>query len=108
MPITDTDRTKSMDIFDRIDANNDGFISLDELKDCYEHKFAEEWFPKIDANKDGRISKEEWLRFTATWTPEDIKEVHRMLCPGKSPTSPIFLIGVAAALAFVIYVKTRK
>ena len=110
MPISDADRTKMMDIFDCIDANNDGFISLDELKVKFRDKAAEEWLALIDANKDGKISKEEWLKFMATWAPdsEELKEIHRMFCPGKSPMSPIFLIGVAAALAFVIYIKTRK
>ncbi|WP_338359435.1 hypothetical protein [Yeosuana marina] len=41
-------------IFKRMDANNDGYLALEEVKGPLKNDFA-----KVDANEDGLISKEE-------------------------------------------------
>lgn len=54
------------DTFDVFDANDDGFISLDEYIDLFmayriEIRYSAKSFTKIDLNKDDLISKEELL-----------------------------------------------
>ena len=108
-PTSDADRTKMSDLFDYLDANDDGFISLDELKVVLPEESVKEvkaTLAVFDLNMDGRISKQEWLRGMATLGPEGIKVLHQKFF--ESPMSPIFLIAAAGHVAFVIYMKTRK
>jgi Ca2+-binding EF-hand superfamily protein len=45
-------------MFEKLDANRDGFLQRDELPER-----ARERFEQIDANRDGKLSREEFVRF---------------------------------------------
>jgi Ca2+-binding EF-hand superfamily protein len=62
--------------FRKIDANNDGFLTLDEFKvgpmAQKNPSKAEEIFNKMDTNSDGKVSLEEFTAFHHQWNPAEL------------------------------------
>ena len=117
MPTTmsDADRKMLADLFQLLDVNNDGFISMNELYDNVSKQTAETWMDSMDFNKDGKISKQEWLQaWGAAWN-ETVKDSMQELLRditwkrkfGMSPTLMLGVVGIVAALAFAMCVKAR-
>src|SRR5262245_27431483 len=48
------------DAFKRLDADNDGYVSREELNQRRRQNGARGTGPNADANNDGRITKDEW------------------------------------------------
>ena len=64
------------EVFKKLDANGDGFLSLDEFKASPLGKRdaakAEEIFKSMDTNSDGKVTLEEFKAFRPTLSPERI------------------------------------
>ena len=54
-----SDETKSNKIFDSLDTNKDGYISITELMAASDEKTANKIMAEVDTDKDGKISKDE-------------------------------------------------
>ena len=61
-----SDETKSNKIFDSLDTNKDGYISITELMAASDEKTANKIMAEVDTNKDGKISKDENDAFLKT------------------------------------------
>ena len=49
-------------LFDRMDANHDGYLTKDEVQKQFP-KFTDEMFQQADTNHDGKLSVAEWQAF---------------------------------------------
>ena len=49
-------------LFDRMDANRDGFLTKDEMQKQFP-KFTDEMFQQADTNHDGKLTVAEWQTF---------------------------------------------
>jgi Ca2+-binding EF-hand superfamily protein len=54
-----SDETKSNKIFDSLDTNKDGYVSITELMAAHDEKTANKIMAEVDTDKDGKISKNE-------------------------------------------------
>ena len=61
-----SDETKSNKIFDSLDTNKDGYVSITELMAAHDEKTANKIMTEVDTNKDGKISKDENDAFLKT------------------------------------------
>lgn len=48
--------------FDKLDANRDGYVSMDEMKMAHHPMMMDHW-NKMDANADGKVSRSEYMAF---------------------------------------------
>ncbi|WP_243311131.1 EF-hand domain-containing protein [Fundidesulfovibrio agrisoli] len=49
-------------LFDRMDANKDGYLTKDEVQKQFP-KFTDEMFQQADTNHDGKLTVAEWQAF---------------------------------------------
>lgn len=71
-----TNQDMANDVFELLDLNGDGSISLEEYKIVYRGwripaDLAEEIFPKLDLNGDGSISKDEFVELVRQFHTSD-------------------------------------
>jgi len=50
-------------LFEGIDGDKNGSLSIEELADVFQGGDLSGWFQKLDVNEDGEVSMEEWLGF---------------------------------------------
>jgi hypothetical protein len=95
------------ELFDRLDRDRDGALTVDDLDWSDRSPFVRQvlmtapWFRSIDTNSNGRISREEWDAFFAGaakgkdhLTREDLREALNppLLAKGGDKPSPLVLI----------------
>lgn len=72
MPLMKADLDKlgrSVNVFDDLDANGDGFLSIDEVRR------QNQFFDKLDTNQDGLVSLTEILSTFVTDTPDSVSKL---------------------------------